>query len=286
MFFRKLFVSIVFALAISAPPLHAQNPAAETFGNAQVIELHQLGLPDATVIAKIKAVNGKYDTSISALKALKAAGISSEIITAMLETQQKPAAAPMPSFPGMEADPNDPMAQYEPGTYIKGTDGKLVRMLSGKVTAQGPSGSMLNPFAGLTAKSKYFFSDVEPVITTSRTPEFTFYFADKLSGQNMFSRLPLANMVIVKLEKEDGRLMFSHRLSGDISGILIRLKVEKVYKSIVCKAVPISELPDGDYAIGNYDFDAAGSKWGKITAASQLAMMGLYPFTVKGGVVK
>lgn len=293
MFRRNSFFAFMLAPIIAATPSFAQPISAEVFGNTQVIEMHQLGLPDAAVIAKIKSVNGKYDTSIKAMKALKAAGISGEIITAMLESQQKPTApvaAPMSGLPSrFQPDPNDPMAQYEPGNYIKSEDGSLLKMEAGKVTAQGPSGAaMFIPFAGLAAKTKWYFNDVSPVVTTSRRPEFTFYFATKVDGQNLFAQLPLENMVIVKLERDDNRLMLTQRVFGKLSKGMIRLKLEKVYKTTIYKAVVDSDLPDGDYALGNYDFDAgkSGAMGSGSIAGAQFVIHGLYPFTVKGGEAK
>jgi hypothetical protein len=66
----------------------AQTPT-ERMSNAQIIELHQLGMTDAVILAKIKAAPGSYDTSISGLKALKAAGISQAVIAALLDLEAK-----------------------------------------------------------------------------------------------------------------------------------------------------------------------------------------------------
>lgn len=283
MFRSNFFGAVVFMLISGAMPSFAQTANTEVFGNAQVLELHQLGLSDAAVIAKIKAMNGKYDTSIGALKALKVAHVSNEIITAMLETQQqKPAAPVTPNAAYMRpSDPDDPMNQYTSGgVYIKGDGGKLTRLETAKGTVKGPSNAMLFiPFAGLAAKVKYYFNDLEPMVLKSRRPDITFYFASK-TGTPRFSGQPVGNMVIVELEREDGRLMLTDRR---LTSKMTRIKLEKVYKDIVYRAVPPADLPDGDYAIGNYDFDNAHSV-ASLAKASFLTE--LYPFTIKGGEVK
>ena len=292
MFRNKFLTVVLLALAMVALPSFSQTADAEVFGNRQVIEMHQLGLPDAVVVAKIKATNGKYDTSINGLKALKHAGISNDVITAILESQQKPtssAVAVAPVVPKMfQDDPNDPMVRYEPGNYIKGDDGSLTKLETGKLTFKPPSSRLLFvPFASLGAKSKWYFNDVTPFVTKSHRPEFTFYFATKMEGRNPLAPFPIENMVIVKLEREDGRLMLTERVFGDLSKSMFRLKLEKVYKNIVYKAVLESDLPDGDYALGNYDFDQAKGGFGSSQlTGSQFVGHGLFPFTVKGSEVK
>src|ERR1035437_670343 len=85
---------------------------AETLTNDSVIQLHKLGLGDSTIVAKIKASTCQFDTSVDALKTLKDAGLSDEIIQAMLLVSTSPAPAPAPVAPLAVApgDPNDPKA--------------------------------------------------------------------------------------------------------------------------------------------------------------------------------
>lgn len=292
MFSNKPFTALLFSLAIPALPALAQAPTAEIFGNSQILELHKLGLPDAAVIAKIKSVTGKYDTSIEGLKALKAAGISGEIITAILEAQIMPTRS-TPNIPGMQADPNDPMGRYSAGIYLKGEGGKLIRLEGGKETTQtGDNYKGIGWFGSPTATTTYI-NDLEPPVVKPRRPEFVFYLAKK-SGLNQFSFVPVANIALVPLAREGGRLIFVNRKRSDLTERMIHFKLEKIYNDTY-KATPVSDLPDGDYAIMSYDSDLASTELeqvrrgsshgrrdlGKERAKSQ-GLTGMLPFIVKG----
>src|ERR1035438_666154 len=89
---------------------------AEALNNGSVIQLHKLGLGDSTIVAKIKASTCQFDTSVDALKTLKDAGLSDEIIQAMLLVSTSPAPAPVPApVAAAPGDPNDPKAAHASG---------------------------------------------------------------------------------------------------------------------------------------------------------------------------
>ena len=78
----------------------AQAPAGPSFTNEDVIKLAQEKLPDAVILAKIKASACQFDTSADALVNLKRAGVSDAVLQAMVEapsatvTEQPAATAP------------------------------------------------------------------------------------------------------------------------------------------------------------------------------------------------
>ena len=63
---------------------------AQTLTNKDIINLTTIGLPSNLIIAKIKKTAGKFDTSPTALKELKEAGVQNDVILAMIEGDAKP----------------------------------------------------------------------------------------------------------------------------------------------------------------------------------------------------
>jgi hypothetical protein len=152
---------------------------AETLNNDSVIQLHRLGLGDSTIVAKIKTSTCLFDTSVAALKALKDAGISDEIIQAMLLVLT-PSAPVTPAPAAAVGDPNDPKAVHASGIYLyQEIDGKP------KMTQMNPSrvedlstGSGFGMAFGGTAKTRAVLSGAHAEIQLKETePVFYFYFA-------------------------------------------------------------------------------------------------------------
>jgi hypothetical protein len=92
----KRLLAVVAQQPASASPAPQQNPVKMT--NDDVIEMAGLGLSDAVLIDKINAAPATdFDTSLTGLKALKAAKISDLVIRAMINPQSSGnASAPPP----------------------------------------------------------------------------------------------------------------------------------------------------------------------------------------------
>jgi hypothetical protein len=74
-------IATVLALFVAVFACVAQQPNTQKMTNQDVIDLVSLGLSDDVVIDKIHAAAGTdFDTSVSALKTLKAAQISDGVI--------------------------------------------------------------------------------------------------------------------------------------------------------------------------------------------------------------
>ena len=88
-------------LAVAAPAAPAKSEAG--FTNKDVIKLVKLDLGDDVVIGKIKqAADAAFDVTTDGLVQLKQAGVSSRVISAMLEKTTPPAAPPaMPNAGGV-----------------------------------------------------------------------------------------------------------------------------------------------------------------------------------------
>jgi len=85
----------------AAPAVSAKSETA--FSNKDVIKLVKLDLGDEVVIAKVKqAADVAFDLTTDGLVQLKQAGVSSKVISAMLEKSTPPAALPgMPNAGGV-----------------------------------------------------------------------------------------------------------------------------------------------------------------------------------------
>lgn len=81
-----LFIPVLLAVTVPLAPAMAQS-----FNGSSVLALHRAGLGDGPIVAKIRAMPCAYDTSATALVAMKKAGLSDPIITAMVERCSPPA---------------------------------------------------------------------------------------------------------------------------------------------------------------------------------------------------
>lgn len=103
-------------LALVGPLLIAQ----QAMNNDAVVKMVKAGLSDAVIIETIDASAGSYDTSPNALIALKQAGVSDKVISAIVT--RNPAATllksaePSPAAPGAStpSDANSPAAEAAP----------------------------------------------------------------------------------------------------------------------------------------------------------------------------
>lgn len=127
MLFRIVLAGAVSLLAVQnvAAQAPAAMAAAEKMTNANVIELVKAGLPDDTVIAKVRSGGTAFDLSTEGLIALKAAGVSGPVMAAMISPGQP---APVAE---LSIDSLDPAVPHYPGLYIVErvtADGKMTRI--------------------------------------------------------------------------------------------------------------------------------------------------------------
>ena len=81
--------------AVVPPP----KPANDAPTNAEVLSLLRAGMPESVVLNKIHAITDKFDTSTSALVALKQAGATEAELNAVLTQSTAPAAQPPAAAP-------------------------------------------------------------------------------------------------------------------------------------------------------------------------------------------
>lgn len=125
--------------------------AQETMTNAEVISLAKAGLNASLIVGKIRTSKTNFDLSTDSLIALKKAGVSDDIVAAMLEAKS---GKPVNSTAGVNStgaasvgalgDPNDPMAKHNYGIYLyEEKDGvRKMTPLKANVSAQNRTGGM------------------------------------------------------------------------------------------------------------------------------------------------
>ena len=177
--------------------------AQETMTNDEVISLAKAGLNPTLIVGKIRTSKTNFDLSTNSLIALKKAGVSDDIVTAMLEAKSgKPinSTATVNSSGaasvGALGDPNDPMAKHNYGIYLfEEKDG--VR----KMTSVKPSVSAQNRTGGLfTSQLTYGIGKVKTKANlpgrsadlqiNQAMPTFYFYLDITSGGMNTSSGVP------------------------------------------------------------------------------------------------
>lgn len=86
---------------------------AQGFNNQSVISLHQAGLGDPAIVAKVNSSPCGYDVSTDGLIALKKAGISDGVIATMVERCNGASVAQ-----GANNSSADPLVKHSPGIYL------------------------------------------------------------------------------------------------------------------------------------------------------------------------
>ena len=177
---RKTFLAILF-LAI-CPLLTAQ----QSLNNDSVIKLVKAGLSDDLIVATINGSAGSYDTTAEGLIALKTAGASDKVVTAIVTKSSAPPPAPAPPAETAPVPPpysasGRPAGIDEVGVYYKDKDGswqalmpEIVNFKTGGVfksviTDGIVKGDMNGHIAGNHAKTNVTF----PVVLAVYVPEGT-----------------------------------------------------------------------------------------------------------------
>lgn len=113
------------ALLLAAILLLAAGQAfcqsGKPLSNDDVVQMVKGGFDENTTVAAIDAADINFDTSVQALMALKAAGVSEKVISAMLAATKKKVEAAktaMPAVPAAAAAPN-PDVPDDVGVYVK-----------------------------------------------------------------------------------------------------------------------------------------------------------------------
>lgn len=175
-----------FLLAVICPLLLAQ----QAMNNDAVIKLVKAGLSDDLIVTTINASPGNYDTSANGLIALKSAGASDKVISAVLMRASGAAAPSAPtSTPTVATNPDDPATPHDAGIYAYNESapaGSKMLLLEPNVYTQGKTGgvfasAMTYGIAKIKMKAVLRGAHANARISTAQ-PLFYFYFEEKSAG--------------------------------------------------------------------------------------------------------
>lgn len=125
--------------------------AQDTMTNDEVISLTKAGLAGSIIVGKIRTTKTNFDMSTDSLIKLKQAGVTDEVVGAMLEAKSGKSISATATVSnngsasvGSLGDPNDPMAKHNYGIYLyEEKDGvKKMTALKPNVSAQNRTGGL------------------------------------------------------------------------------------------------------------------------------------------------
>lgn len=98
--------------------------AQQSLTNDAVVKLVKAGLSEDLIVGTINTQTATFDTSTDGLIALKGAGVSDKVVSAIIaKTAGGAPAGTAPALPSRapQVDPDDPMAPHDPGLYLMAT---------------------------------------------------------------------------------------------------------------------------------------------------------------------
>lgn len=248
--------SLTVAIAVlTFIPLHAQE--AESLTNKSVIELQQLGLGEGVVMEKIRSSKGSYDVSIKGLKQLKEAGVSDNVIQAMIAMTSSGQVA---GGQMAAVDINNPDVPHEAGIWLyEQVEGKpRMKLLEPSVYSQVRSGVALFAAYGQSANREAVIRGATSNIeTANRKPVFYFYFEKSQAGLSDNSNVTSANEFTLAQFKVDKRQnvrkiivgsfnIYGGSKSGPDEKAVRSFEFEKPAPGIY-KVTPKEDLGNGEY---------------------------------------
>lgn len=260
---KLLLACIVSLIALTAANVNAQNDAPMT--NHEVIVLTKAGLAPALIIGKIRSSKTDFDLSTDALIKLKSAGVSDEVVAAMLEAKSgRPvSAATANNAPAPAGDPNDPMSKHNYGIYyyeeINGQ--RKMTQLMPNVSAQNRTGGMftasVTPFGLGKVKTKANLPGRNASLqVTTPQPVFYFYLDVASGGLNTSSDIPSTpnefTLIRFNIRSDNREVTIAKANSwGGKGGLsdeyVVPLKAEDLGNGIF-RVTPTVDLKKGEYA--------------------------------------
>ncbi len=117
---KKVVSALLLSLVVSIGAF-----AQETMTNDEVISLTKAGLAGSIIIGKINSSATNFDMSTDALIKLKQAGVSDDVVGAMLAAKSGKSVGGGSTAVATNGDPNDPMSKHGFGVYLfQEVDGK------------------------------------------------------------------------------------------------------------------------------------------------------------------
>lgn len=235
-----------------------QHGSADTITNQTIIQLHKAGLSGAILKSKIESSPTSFDLSVDGLIALKKAGISDEVIQAMLTKTSQPISTPQTS--------GDPVLILESGIYyIDSVSKETIPLEASILTNQKRGGfgealkrSLISPLINAKIRASLSGSSANEVLQQKK-PTFVFVFDTIHQGglNNNFTYFGAVQspneffLVMLTVSKNSREVVVgkSNAVSSDI-GIEDKLKIKFTFtkkRKGVFEVVPESPLPPGEY---------------------------------------
>lgn len=193
------------------------------FTNQDVIDMVKLGLSDDVIITKIRAASAadpdavKLDTSIDALKALKAADVPDSVIKVMINPAPPPATV-VASATSMTIDPNLPPPEI--GVYWK--DGSKFVQVQGQAVTNTKAGGKAGSFFTNGLRNQHWDATIGGPISKNvvRDHHPTFYLYVNEGADS-------SDYVLLRLNKKIDHREFQIGSFGGITGGKSGVKQEK-----------------------------------------------------------
>ncbi len=282
---RKFWCLMAVAAAVSFNPLMAQ--AADAMNNATVVELQKLGLGEGVILEKIRSSKGTYDVSINGLKELKAAGVTDNVIQAMIASTS---VGQVTGGQMAAGDVNNPNSPHEAGIWLyQEVDGKpKMTILEPSVYNQVRAGVAFFAMYGQSANSEAVIRSAKSnTETTNRKPVFYFYFEKAQSGLGDNAGVTSANEFTLAQFKVDARQNVRKLIVGSFNlyGGSKMGPDEKAVRSFdfeklgtgVYKVTPKEDLANGEYGF----FYGGTSNYGPFVVSTQAGGK-IFDFSVNG----
>jgi hypothetical protein len=212
---RLTYLATVLSLLLASTTWRSKlwsQELAKHITNKDIIEMTSLGLSDDIIIAKIRSAsageNLRFDTSVAALKELKAANVTDPVIKVMIN----PIPPSAPVVMAATAVSNDPtLPPPEVGVYWK--NGNAFDRVEGQAISQakvgGKAGSMFTYGMRNEHWDAYLDGPQSKNVINERQPVFYLYVPDGASS---------SDFVLLILEKKGNRREFQIGSFGGITG--------------------------------------------------------------------
>jgi hypothetical protein len=287
---RKFALCLALAvLAVAASLIHAQAGdlavIQQALNNDAIIKMHSAGLSDDIIVSTINSQPGTYTVDVNNLIALKKAGISDQVLNAMIARNNTPPPPVRPPYRGdgtqttADADPNDPNSPHDPGIYMyaKGPNGMELTMLESSVYSSGKTGGMFSSvltYGIAKVKMKAVIQGAHSNIQTSDSGVlFYFYFEENgksFGGSTTPNEFNLLRFDVKSNSRE--AQTGSANAFGATTGTDVNAATGFAYKKIrpgIYQVTPAGRLTPGEYC-----FLPAGGQAGT-AAASRLFAFGI-----------
>lgn len=245
-------------LAAAVALATAGTAQAETLTNDDVVALLEAGLGEEAVIAKIETSDGNYVIDTKTLLALRAKGVPSPVIAAMVKSANGTTRYD-------DASP-DPTVPHTPGFYMLDESGAQPRMW--KIDPIASTQTKTGGIIGYALTGGIASASVKAVLpggtaqrqTTKRRPTFYVFFDPPGDGQSAVFSTGFGNAIITPnelslvdlMEKKDRReaRVGSLNIAGSKTGVMDKDQIAFSYDQVgpyVYKITPDTDLAPGEY---------------------------------------